>query len=574
MMMTSLARAAGVHFFCIFIITTLTACNLQFLQRAERAPIETPSRPAAKPVPVPQTAAAHMETIDPDMAEPALPLPHRLEPAAGLTDLDDTPAPAQETQTELTETEALAWDHMRAGFALPQAEHPRLQRQIDWYQSNPHYLDRVFERGDPFLAWIMEKLAEQNMPTELALLPVVESGFQPFAYSHGRAAGLWQFIPGTGKRFGLKQNWWYDGRRDVVASTTAALQYLDYLHNYFDGDWLLALAAYNSGEGTVSNAVRRNKALGKPTDFWHLDLPKETRDYVPKLLALRDVIAEPERYGIELRPIEAEAQVTEVDIQGQLDMALAAELAGMEIDTLYRLNPGFNRWATDPDGPHRLLMPNQHVDEFLANLAALPEDERVNWERHQVQPGDSLSSIAKRYHTSVALLRSSNSLKTNQIRAGQYLLIPVARRELNSYVFSAPQREQQRLAAKTQRGAQIYTVKAGDTLWEVARAHNMSVMKLARMNGMAPGDALRIGRQLAVDEPVINSTQSLLPRSATRQTVHYTVRRGDSLSRISQRFQVSVANVRKWNRLKVDQYLQPGQRLTLYVDVTAQAVGG
>lgn len=464
----------------------------------------------------------------------------------------------------------LAWDRMREEFRLPEQHHPRLDAHIDWFQRNPAYLDRVFDRADPFLAWILDQLEEHDMPAEIALLPVVESGFQPFAYSHGRAAGLWQFIPGTGDRFGLKRNWWYDGRRDVVDSTQAAIEYLSYLRDYFDGDWLLALAAYNSGEGTVRRAVERNRAQGRPTDFWHLDLPRETREYVPKLLALRDIVADPGRYSIELPELDAAPRITLVDTAGQIDLALAADLADMEIADLYRLNPGFNRWATDPNGPHRLVIPVEAAENFTANLAGLPDEKRVTWKRHRIERGETLVQIARRYHTTVALLQKTNELTGHNIRVGDHLLIPVAQRELTAYTLSAPQRDRSRVETRVSQGARTYTVRNGDTLWQIARRHKLTVAQLARMNGLAPRDPLRPGRTLIVGKDARTVTASAHP-VAPRQKVHYTVRQGDSLARISQRFRVSVADLRSWNNLNTKAYLQPGQRLMLYVDVTRQA---
>ena len=184
------------------------------------------------------------------------------------------------------------------------------------YGRSPQQVERIFRRGKPYLAYILSEVQKRNFPTEIVLLPFVESGYDPFAYSHGRAAGMWQFIPGTGKMYGLKQDWWYDGRRDVVASTQAALDYLDYLQQQFDGDWLLAMAAYNSGSGTVSKAIRKNRKAGKPTDFWHLQLPQETAAYVPKLLAISNIVRRPAKYNVSLAPIELAPTFTVVDTRG------------------------------------------------------------------------------------------------------------------------------------------------------------------------------------------------------------------------------------------------------------------
>lgn len=479
-----------------------------------------------------------------------------LAPAAG-------PAPAEPPAAEAAPVPpADLWARLREGFTLPQEMNDRIEPQLNWYANNPRYLDRVFDRADPYLYHILEEIEARDMPSEIALLPVVESAFDPFAYSHGRAAGLWQFIPGTAKRFGLKQDWWYDGRRDVLASTGAALDYLEYLRDTFDGDWMLALAAYNSGEGTVLRALRRNRKAGKGTDFWDLDLPRETRVYVPKLLALSLLVQDPGSHGLVLKDIPNEARIAQVDTGGQLDLAVAAKLADMSLDDLYRFNPGYNRWATDPDGPHQLVLPLERAERFAAALAELPPEQRLRWVRHEIRPGDTLSTLAKQYHTTVAMLKETNQLHGNSIRAGRHLLIPVATTDLADYSLSAGQR-----LARTQnrdRGGvrMTHLVQSGDTLWELARHYKVPVRSLAKWNNMAPGDTLRKGQKLVIWD-----------RDADRRTVrpiHYKVRSGDSLARISSRFNVSVNDLCNWNGISRSKYLQPGQTLKLYVDVTRQ----
>lgn len=484
-----------------------------------------------------------------------------------------------ETGTEQTASEedapVYAWDRMRSNFQLPETSHARLDRQIAWFQQNSGSLRRAFDRADPYMGWILDQLEAHDMPAELALLPVIESGYQPFAYSPSQAAGLWQFIPSTGDRFGLKQNWWYDGRRDVVASTQAALEYLSYLHDHFDGDWLLALAAYNAGEGRVDQAVRKNRARGKPVDFWHLDLPTQTQVYVPKLLALRDIVADPEQYSIDLPEVNADAQIALVETPGQIDLGLAAKLAGIPVEDVYRLNPGFNRWATDPNGPHRLVIPADVADSFAEHIAELPPDQQVTWERHLIARGETLSQIAKRYDTSVALLRQANNLSGTRLKAGHNLLIPVASEELSAYRLSKLQRQEQRLHSQSRSGAQTYVVRSGDSFWSISRRYHLSVQQLAKLNGMAPGDKLRPGKKLLVGTHTATAVAAASPPAPTsmhRQTVHYTVRRGDSLSHISQRYRVAVADLRKWNNLSGD-YIKPGQTLKVQVDLTRQASG-
>jgi membrane-bound lytic murein transglycosylase D len=415
------------------------------------------------------------------------------------------------------------------------------------------------------------------MPIEMALLPVVESAFDPFAYSHGRASGMWQFVPATGERFGMKQNWWYDGRRDVISSTQGAIKYLKYLNKFFDGDWMLALAAYNSGEGRVRNAVRKNKRLGKPTDFWSLDLPKETRAYVPKLLALADIIKRPEDFNLSLYTIENKSVLSQVDIKSQLDLAKAATLAGLSLAELQRLNPGFNRWATDPNGPHRLLLPSHTVDKFKQGLSKLSKSERLAWQRYKIKNGDNLGIIANKFNTRVDLIQQINNIKGNRIRAGKHLLIPVAAKSLDSYVFS----QEQRIAKKQNRpgkGLKVtHTVKSGDNLWDLGRKYKVNSKSIAAWNGFAPKDTLKLGQKLVIWQKTaskktkssyanVNNANNV--ENAIMRNITYKVRRGDSFARIADKFNVRISDIEQWNNLDRKKYLQPGQRLKLSVDVT------
>lgn len=502
--------------------------------------------------------------------------------APSLDELGPMPA-ATEDQGELAlvqEPEALPespdtptpvdlWDRVRSGFALDlDIDNPRVAAQRNWYARHQGYLDRVATRAARYLHHIVTEAEKRGVPLELALLPVVESAFDPFAYSHGRAAGPWQFIPSTGTHFGLHQNWWYDGRRDIVASTDAALTYLEQLAARFDGDWLLALASYNAGAGTVSRAVRRNAARGRPTDFWHLDLPKETSAYVPKLIAISQIVRDPARYGVTLKEIPDTPYFAVVDVDGQIDLAQAATLAGITLEELYLLNPGFSRWATPPEGPHRLLVPVDHADAFRERLAALPAEERMRWERYTIRSGDSLIAIANRFQTTPDILRSVNKLRGNTIIAGDTLLIPRASRAEEVYTLSAGQRlDAVQNRAVPGRDRHEYRVRPGDSFWKISREYGVGVRELAKWNDMAPGDPLRVGQTLVIwsDRPA-----SAVPAAARPEMIRqisYAVRRGDSLSRIASRFNVTVGQIAAWNRLDVDRYLRPGQRLTLYVDV-------
>jgi len=490
----------------------------------------------------------------------------------GDTTEDSGDSDAQAAGDDSGDEDSDLWDRIRQNFAFPTRQNARIERETKWFSHHQDYLDRVAERAQPYLHYIVSQVEQRGMPSELALLPVVESAFQPYAYSSGRAAGIWQFVPDTGRRFGLKLNWWYDGRRDIVASTRAALDYLEYLHNTFDGDWLLALAAYNSGEGTVLKAMHYNQRRHRPTDYWSLRLPRETEQYVPRLLALRDIVAAPEKLGISLKPIADEAYLTSVKIDSQLDLATAAKLAGMDLEELHQLNPGFNRWATAPDGPHRLLLPLDKAANFAIQVAELSPEDRVHWVRHRVHRGETLGGIAHHYKTTVRVLRQLNKIKGHFIRAGHYLVIPI---EDNASEPSA-------LAEIADSNDKtIHTVVAGDNLWILARRYGSTVKQLCNWNHISPRTLLRPGQQIIVS---MGSAAEITPASlriftasdevAKPRKITYRVRRGDSLARISQRFKVTIRQLRKWNGIKGNKYLQPGQELTLYVALTADSERG
>lgn len=443
------------------------------------------------------------------------------------------------------------WDRIRAGFTLPEGDAARVIKERKRYIGLKDFWTTVSERARPYLFHITEEIDARDMPMEVALLPIVESAYKPTAYSHGRAAGLWQFIPSTGLHFGLDQNWWYDGRRDVLASTEAALTYLTYLHEFFDGDWLLAFAAYNAGQGTVARAIKRNEAAGKPTDYWSLSLPRETMQYVPRLLAVRDIVQDPAMHGVALLPIDNEPALSVVELDHQFDLALAAELAGIDMEVLYALNPGYNRWASAPEGPHRLLLPLDQVDQFSQRAAEIPREQWMRWQRHQVNPGETLGEIAQRYRISVSALQEANNISGHIIRAGSDLLVPVSSRPMGRENIAGANQNEQRLN---------HVVQPGESLWAISRRYGVSVDQLANWNALSTNDTLGVGEQLTV--------WATTPATAATQ-VNYTVRRGDSLYRIAERFRVTIADLRRWNNLGGNNLLQPGQRLQLQVDVTA-----
>lgn len=446
------------------------------------------------------------------------------------------------------------------------SDNDRIRSQRNWYARHQSYINRVVTRAEPYLYHILSESQKRGLPSELILLPIVESAYDPFAYSHGRAAGIWQFIPGTARAFGLKQTWWYEGRRDIVASTKAALDYLESLNRQFDGDWMLALASYNSGAGTVRNAIRKNKRKGKPTDFWNLDLPKETRAYVPKLIAISQIFNQPDKYGITIKDLAYQPYFDQIDIGGQLDLALAAKMAGITIEELYRLNPGYNRWATDPNGPHRLLVPVIQAEQMRLEIANLPPEKRVEWKRYTIKSGDSILSISKAHNITPQLLKEVNHLRNNTIRAGKTLLIPSSSKPMDSYTLSADSRINSQLK-RTKSGKQkiIHVVKSGESFWSISRKYGVSHQSLAKWNGLAPKDTLKVGRKLVV-WPTKQVANDKIQDQRLRK-IRYRARSGDSYARIADKFNISLGQLKRWNNVDIKEYLQPGDMLTLYVDV-------
>lgn len=449
------------------------------------------------------------------------------------------------------------WTRIRAGLNLPRPlNQPSLRSKLKWYSSHQAYLDRVATRATPYIYHIVQELEARDMPLELALLPIVESAYQPLAYSRSHASGIWQFIPATGERFGLKQNWWYDGRNDITAATQAALDYLQFLITEFNGNWPHAIAAYNVGENNVHRAIAANRAAGKPTDFWSLALPAETRGYVPALLAVAEIVARPDHYGITLQPIPNKPYFRQVATHGQIEIAKAARLANISEAEMKRLNPGFKRWATDPDGPHGLLIPMAKADRFSTAVAQLPEAERVSWQQHSVRRGETLSQIARRYGTSVSALQRTNNIRGHLIRTGQNLMIPAGGKA--SLVAASSSGT---TADRSTPATSHHTVRKGDTLWTISRRYGYSVADLTSVNQLQSHSVLQPGQQLQLPGTMTGKAGNTSP-----QRVRYTVRRGDSLWAISRRFDVPVTALQEWNRLGPDSPLRPGQELELYVD--------
>lgn len=472
------------------------------------------------------------------------------------------PEPKPEVPEDNTEPETHIhphiWERLVHGFALPECSEQEISRNwAKWYSERPAYMERVLKRAQPWIYFITSELEKRGMPGELALLPIVESAYDPFAYSSGRAMGAWQFIASTGRSYGLKQNWWYDGRRDVWASTHAALDYLTMLHNKFDGDWLLALAGYNSGENRVARRVARNEAAGKPADFWNISLPRETRGYVPKLLGLTCLFRDPAKYDFKLPSTMDAPVIAAVDLGVQTDLVLISQIAEVDIDIVFSLNPGFNRWATSPDGPYRVILPLEGAEKLQQKMNTMDMASLMKWDQVTVKNGDSLSKLASVHKVPVAVIRTANKLDSDLIRVGQKLRLPRDEQLLIDPLYAVAANELQRLQAGLIASDRVtHRVRPGESLSVIAQRYRVSVRDLQAWNKISDPKSLRAGKEITI-------FHSPAPVASRSGTVQHTVQSGDSLWSIARKYKVKLNDLIRWNGLNHSAVIRPGQSIKI-----------
>ncbi len=438
------------------------------------------SAPDAAAAPAPET-----ELVLAPLPHLELPVPQALQKSpfapAVAASLEELPLPAEDL-----------WQRIRGGFELPTLELPEVAKWEQWYSSRPEYVARMIDRSRRYLYYVVVEVEKRHMPLEIALLPMVESAYNPNAVSTSKAAGMWQFIPSTGTLYGLKQNFWFDSRRDIVAATASALAYLDKLHAQFD-DWQLALAAYNWGEGNVARAVERNRRLGLPTDYASLRLPVETRNYLPKLQAVKNIVLDPQRYGLQLGDIPDAPYFAVVTTTKQIDVKRAAELAEMSVDEFQYLNPHHNRPVIAGADEHTILLPIDKAELFAAKLDLLDQP-LVSWQAYRMQPGDSLQQVAARFGMSADTLRAVNGVGADRTVPPGYAVLVPAQRDARA---SAETLEHAVFTTVPKGRTFYYRVTRGDTLTTIASRYAVSAADIQRWNGLSrptvkPGQKLRI----------------------------------------------------------------------------------
>lgn len=449
------------------------------------------------------------------------------------------------------------WDRIRSGLELEELQSPLTQEHVDWYSRRPDYVARMLDRSRRYLYHIVQEVEKRDMPMEIALLPMVESAFNPRAYSTSNAAGIWQFIPSTGKNYGLKQNTWYDGRRDVTAATQAALDYLQKLYMDF-GSWELALAAYNCGEGCVSRAIQKNAMQGKPTDYLSLSLPPETRHYVPKLMAVRQLVLHPENFGVELVDIPNQPYFTRVSLNtGAMDVHSAARLAGLSMEEFLNLNPAFPRKLIKAGSEVSVLVPVDHAEVFQSNLR---NGEWDSWEPVTARKGMTVAEIARQFNTTSGRIAEHNQLHLGNGRLikNQVILVPLSNPEESRLPEASWQQVEADARQAIETPAKYYVVRKGGTVEYLARKLGVKASDLKLWNKLK-SSKLTAGQRLVIKpagsgEPTTTKVASAGAKTKAKQsqaaaTTRYTVRRGDTLYSIANRFNVSVTELKAWNNL-------------------------
>ncbi|MDX8380011.1 MAG: LysM peptidoglycan-binding domain-containing protein [Gallionella sp.] len=449
---------------------------------------------------------------------------------------------AHNIQLQLISDEELArgglLQRLRSGFAMRELDSPLVAKYERWYARRPEYMNRMMDRASLYLYYITSEVERRGMPSEIALLPMIESAFKPDAYSHSNAAGIWQFMPATGRHFGLRQNWWYDGRRDIIGATNGALNYLGKLHTLF-GDWQLALAAYNWGEGAVQRAQRKNRRKGLPTDYSSLKLPHETRNYLPKLLAIKNIVADPSRFGLALHDIPNEPYFVAVPTTGHIDVELITQLANISAKDFTALNPAHNRPVILQDNCDFILLPTDKAKLFQRNLENYNKP-LVSWQAYHARKGERLDLLAPRFGLSVKELMTVNSLTSRKrLRHGQTLIVPLNEKSRDKE--TAFQAFNMHLLIAPRYNNRHHLVRRGETLGLIAHRYHISVASLIRINGGT--SRIRVGQKISLSR----SSAQRHRRAPRYDNRHHLVRRGETLGLIAHRYHISVASLIRIN---------------------------
>ena len=387
-----------------------------------------------------------------------------------------------------------------------------------------------------FLYFVIQELEKNNLPLELAILPYIESNYDPFSISSSGAVGIWQFMPRTGRLYQLDKSWWNEDRHDPFRSTEAAVKYLKYLYQRFDQNIYLTLAAYNAGPSLLDRRINQNKRRGMDTDFWSLNVPVQTKNYVPKYIALRELIFNSENYGVKLPQIPYEPVVKKISIPGQVEVLTLSEYLDIKPELLYKLNAGYTKWASAPENESVFYIPSEKYILFEDEDNPFKNSNQINWISHIVQSGDSLWSLASKYDTEVKIIKKINYLNNDLLSINDTLLIPLSKSKSNNFI-----------------PYEMYIVSEGDTLWSIAKEYNIEIRDLSRMNSIDENSYLQLGQQLSIGNKNIHRNME-----SKKRTILYSVKQGDNLFKISELFDVSIRSIEEINNFN-NATLMPGQ---------------
>ena len=415
-------------------------------------------------------------------------------------------------------------------------------RYVNTYLKNPSQLDKLFEKGRYFIFFVLEELERYNLPSELALLPYIESSYDPFSISSSGAMGIWQFMPATARIYGLKDNWWYEQRHDPLESSRAAVRYLAYLHNRFNKDITYTLAAYNGGPTLLEKRIKLNRKLGSSIDYKNLKLPKQTLEYVPKFMAIRELVINAKKYGINLPDFPNKPVLGSIELEGQIEILAFSEFANLKPEFVYKLNAGYTKWASPPGKKTTFNIPIELEEELNLQKDQFIQNNQINWVTHKVTSGDSLWKIARQYYTEVNILKKVNYLKSNVLSLNQELLIPLGNNDDQIFI-----------------PYQAHIISEGDTLWELGKKYKISPAEIAKNNGLKLNAPLSIGKELNIGNKNIHRTIN-----SKKRTILYSVKQGDSLYRIADIFNIDISDIKKINELEENE-IAPGQVLKIII---------
>ena len=436
------------------------------------------------------------------------------------------------------------WEYLQVNNKIKQSNY--LDEQILSYMNNHlRDIDKFEEYLNDsyyFLYFVIKELEKNNLPIELSILPYIESNYDPFSISPSGAVGMWQFMPRTGRLYELNKSWWSEDRHDPFKSTEAAIGYLKYLYQRFDGDIYLSIAAYNAGPSLVDKRINQNKKKGEDIDFWSLNLPTQTKNYVPKYIALRELILNPEKYGITLPNIPYDSVVQKIIIPGQVEILALSEYLEIKPELLYKLNAGYTKWASAPKDESIFFIPKEKYFLFSSEKNPFNKTNDINWISHTVNKGDNLWDLAIKYDTEVDVIKEVNYLNNDLLSINDNLLIPLGKTKSNNFI-----------------PYEMYIVSEGDTLWSIAKKYNLNVNDLARMNSLNKNEYLQLGQQLSIGNKNIYRNME-----SKKRTILYSVKQGDNLFKISELFDVTISSIEEINKFS-NPTLMPGQIIKIAI---------